>query len=78
MVRPPRIAFGKQTRNGTLTEVSYIFCGKVAFPLPKSPWCPMFIPLSDVKMMMVLSYNPLLLRASMIFPIPASMAVMAE
>ena len=44
--------------HGTLTDVSYMFCGRVPLPLPQMPWWPQFMPLSLMKITSVLSREP--------------------
>ena len=60
-----------------MTDVSYMFCGRVPLPLPQMPWWPQFMPLSLMKITSVLSVRPSASSAASTRPMPASIAVVA-
>lgn len=60
---------------GTLTELSYMFCGKVPLPFPQMPWWPQLNPLSLEKTTRVLSVSPCSASVSSTLPMPVSIAV---
>ena len=62
---------------GTLTEFSYMFRGRVPFPLPQNPWCPQLNPLSDTKTTSVSFRMPCDSSLSRIRPTSSSIAVTA-
>ena len=74
---PGAIWQGQDIRNGTLTAESYIFIGKVPFPFPQIPCCPMLMPLSAEKITMVSSVKCFSSRASKSLPTCSSMALTA-
>jgi hypothetical protein len=68
---------GCATMHGTLTEVSYMFCGRVPLPLPQMPWWPQFIPLSPMNTTSVLWASPCASSSASTRPIAASIALTA-
>ena len=58
---------------GTSTDSSYMFMGKVPFPLPMTPCCPTHMPLSPVKITSVFSRRCSSSKASSSWPTPLSM-----